>query len=89
MLYVKIMSDQDLPDTNPWHTYSIITVADRQKIQFVQNNVPEGQVGNYPGMRYSLIITDKDGISNCEEYPLTGNVYILNEAGKTIASHGC
>ena len=24
-----------------------------------------------------------------EGHPLTGNAYVMNEAGKTIASHGC
>lgn len=87
MLYVKIMQGEDLPDTNPWHTYVIIQVKDDETMQFVRNEIPEDQVGLLQGERYSLAIKNKDG--DVRWHFLRGNAYVMNEAGKTIASHGC
>jgi hypothetical protein len=87
MLYVKIMHGQDRPDTDPWHTYQIVTVRDDQAMEFRANTVPDGQEGNKEGERFSLAVRDKDG--SLYLHYLTGNAYVMNESGKTIASHGC
>lgn len=87
MLYVKIMSQQDLADTDPWHTYQIIPVANDQIMKFQKNTVPEGQVGNKSGERFSLEVYSPDG--SVASHFLAGNTYVMNEQGKTIASHGC
>jgi hypothetical protein len=86
MLYVKIMSNQDLADTDPWHTYTIISVPDDRIMKFHRHPVPEGQVGHKDGERFSLEIHHPDG--SVVPHFLTGNAYVMNEAGKTIASHG-
>jgi hypothetical protein len=87
MLYVKIMSGEDRPDTDPFHNYMIIPVANNEAISFVSNGVPVGREGNREGERYSLEVREPEG--GVRYHPLSGNAYVMNEAGKTIASHGC
>ena len=83
MLYVKIMSDQDSPDTDPCKHYMIVPVENDQVMRFCEN--AEGSGPDIP--RYMLEVHSPDG--SHEGHPLTGNAYVMNEAGKTIASHGC
>ena len=87
MLYVKIMSSQDLADVDPWHGYEIVPVSNNETLKFRPVLVPDGQVGNLPGERFALEITGPDGETHSRY--LTGNAYVMNEAGKTIATHGC
>lgn len=89
MLYVKIMSDEDMDDTNPYKNYSIIPVENSQTMQFVDNplRIPQ-EVSDCPqGERFILLINSPDGSD--ERHVLTGNAYVMNDSGKTIASHGC
>lgn len=96
MLYVKIMSSQDLPDADPWKNYSIIPVEGTSRIVFGETGAeicPEDVVGMIANpeainpLRYSMRVTTVDG--EYQVYALTGNAYVMNEAGKTIATHGC
>jgi len=83
MLYVKIMSDEDSPDTDPYKNFTIVPVENDQVMCFCEN--AEGSGSDIP--KYMLEVHLPDG--SREGHPLTGNAYVMNEAGKTIASHGC
>lgn len=83
MLYVKIMSDEDLPDTDPYKHYTIVPVANNEVMRFVANSIAGG--GNKDA-RYVLEVHAPEG--GIETHELTGNAYVMTESGKTIASHG-
>jgi len=87
MLYVKIMSNENRPDTDPWHGFTIIPIANNETLRFRAVIVPDGQVGNMEGERFALDVTGPEG--EIHSHLLSGNAYVMNEAGKTIASHGC
>lgn len=80
MLYVKIMSSEDLADTDPYKNYSIVPVENDQVMQFVRNQDPLES-------KYVLLVNSPDG--GDETHVLNGNAYVMNEHGKTIATHGC
>lgn len=87
MLYVKIMSAEDIPDTDPYKNYAIIPVENNQTMHFVKNPdwqpMPEGA----PDMhRFELHVSNPDG--SWETHYMLGNAYVMNERGQTIASHG-
>jgi hypothetical protein len=86
MLYVKIMSGEGRPDADPFSNYAIIPVANNESIRFISNVVPDGQEGNHDGERFTLEVQTPEG--GVKHHPLTGNAYVMNEVGKTIASHG-
>lgn len=86
MLIVKIMSGQDMPDDNPFKSFEIVQVPDGKRMRFTQNTVPEGQVGNFEGERFNLEVQNESGF--WEKTALTGNAYVMNANGKTIANHG-
>jgi hypothetical protein len=84
MLFIKIMSSQDIPDSHPSKNFHLITVGDADRIQ----------VGYCDLKRDDLCESDKrmlfilrDGKPGFEMYERTGNTYIMNQHGKTIASH--
>lgn len=90
MLYVKIMSAEDLDDTNPFKHYSIVPVENNQVMQFADNpqHFPNAKaLGEPETHRFNLLINSPDGSD--EIHPLWGNAYVMSESGKTIASHGC
>jgi hypothetical protein len=84
MLFIKIMSAQDLPDSHPSKNFHLITIGDRDRVQ----------VGYCDAKRDDLSESDKkmifilrDGEPGFDMYERTGNTYIMNHNGKTIASH--
>lgn len=96
MLYVKIMSGEDMDDTNPYKNYTIVPVERNEVMQFVDNPewlVRESHlVDEVPKVepkisRYQLLVHGPDGGN--ETHDLSGNAYVMTESGKTIASHGC
>lgn len=89
MLYVKIMSGEDMDDTSPSKHYSIIPIENNQVMQFVDNPLfQERQPPDSPGVpRFLMLVNSPDGSD--ETHPLFGNAYVMSESGKTIASHGC
>lgn len=90
MLYVKIMSDELLPDTDPNKHYSIIPIQNDETMQFVDIGPIQLESGLPPtGLRqprFSLLVNGPDGGN--ETHHLWGNAYVMSESGKTIASHG-
>lgn len=84
MLYVKIMSGEDLADTDPHKNYSIIPIENNQTMDFDES----GQ-GSTDGshVRFILRVNSPDGSE--ETHYIRGNAYVMNERGVTIATHGC
>ncbi len=83
MLYVKIMSGEDLEDTDQRKHYTIVPVENNEVMRFAEN---EGwETADPPFPRFILEVHAPDG--GRETHALTGNAYVLNENGKTIASH--
>jgi hypothetical protein len=83
MLYVKIMSGEDMPDTMQNKNFTIVPVEDDQIMRFIPNPVQDSGLEE---PRFALEVHSPDG--GIETHELTGNAYVMNEAGKTIASHG-
>ena len=81
MLYVKMMSNESLCDSHPNKHFSILPVLDTDELTFNSIEVDNGE--HAP----AVFITKADGTVICRA--LIGNAYVMNEAGKTIASHGC
>lgn len=87
MLFVKMMSGEDLPDTHAHKGYSILQVTDLESIRFFrEKQSPESGDFN-EAHPYTMSIEREDETK--QMFALSGNVYILSESGKTIASHGC
>lgn len=89
MLYVKIMSDEDLPDSDPYKNYSIVPVERNEVMLFVESPQAPGdaqQPRRTDEPRFALEVHAPEG--GIETHPLTGNAYVMTESGKTIASHG-
>ena len=72
MLYVKIMSDENMPDDDPHKGFKLITVGDRDYFCFENANAE----------RHLLTVERFDG--EVEEFELYGNAYVMNINGKTI-----
>lgn len=84
MLYVKIMSDEDLSDENSNKNFTLLQVDSISALHF--RKVIDDPLLQYP---YELEIRATDDRALTTSYALMGNVYVMNESGKTIASHGC
>jgi hypothetical protein len=78
MLYLKLMSGQDLPDGNPSHNFTLLEIPDGGRIDFEETEIGSVQPAIYARVTYA------DQTSKTIE--LTGNAYVLNSQGKTIAS---
>jgi len=74
--FVKLMSNESLPDSSPYKGFQLISLPDGGKVEFKrnQNNLDVCIIHN----------PEQDP----EEYLMHGNVYILSDSGKTIASRG-
>lgn len=88
MLYVKIMSDEDLPDTDPYKNYVIVPVANNEVMRFAPNtNLVDGdRLRPLKEPKFVLEVHAPEG--GIETHELTGNAYVMTESGKTISSHG-
>jgi hypothetical protein len=82
MLTLKLMSEQDLPDENPSKDFTLVQLDDSEKLQFLSTG-ESGTYGVYTAKVVALI-TAKDGSERA--FPLVGNAYVMNGAGRTIAN---
>lgn len=95
MLYVKIMSGEDMSDTDPHKNFLIVPVERCEVMQFVDNpewlvreSRTKQQTAPEPTIcRYQLQVHAPEG--GIETHDLSGNAYVMSESGKTIATHGC
>jgi hypothetical protein len=88
MLYIKMMSGEDSADVYAGKNYTLITVGDKDRIQFgewgaLYHNPVDPW--NYDGNTEVMIII-RENSEEQETYRILGNVYIMNEQGKTIST---
>lgn len=81
MLYLKLMSNQDLPDSSPSHDFKIVQIADGEELDFF-----ETQSGGDESPTVTTVYAVINGEGHRREIQLAGNAYVLNAQGKTIAS---
>lgn len=74
-LLVKMMSAEDTPDTDSRKSHELFT--DVVKVKFNRGAGGEGYM--------DLLFKDSEDV---ETYDVTGNVYVMNENGKTISHFG-
>lgn len=73
MLTLKMMGPENVADSNPSKTFTLVMVPARSNIHFTRRD------SGCP----SILVTDLDG--EAEEYLPEGNTYVL-ENGKTVAT---
>lgn len=98
MLFVKLMSDEPMTDTDPFKHYIIVPVQPSEVLRFCDN--PEYVPVAIPGSatspaipasppdvcRFMLEVHSAEG--GIESHPMTGNAYVMSQTGKTISTHG-
>lgn len=89
MLYLKIMSNSLLPDDHADKSFRLVPVANDEELSFTEPCPPcaeDLREADYVprGLVIYAEIRRPDG--STREYALTGNAYVMNEHGKTIAS---
>lgn len=85
MLYLKLMSGQTIADSDACHNYTLVPLLDTDDLTFETQ-----QVDNGPQCPCSTVVWARirNHVSErMREIALTGNAYVMNENGKTIASH--
>lgn len=78
-MYVKIMSDENIPDSDRRKSYRLLSGV----TAIVFNRAPEAPVPSDIPRAY---ITFED--DEVESFELHGNVYIMDDSGKTIEKFG-
>lgn len=74
-LIVKIMSGCNEPDDHTTSTYRLLTGV--LSVNFTRDD---------HGLAYAELLFDTS--DDTETFELSGNVYVMNESGKTISSFG-
>jgi hypothetical protein len=85
MLYLKLMADEDLPDTDPVKGFRIIQIPDAAQIKF-NMEAQDPDLGDFH-TKYPRTLTIDYNSERREKLVLYGNAYVMNEAGKTIATY--
>jgi hypothetical protein len=107
-LYLKVMSDEPLPDHDTNKNFIMVAVPFGHRVVFAvdesyppvplptQQDIDNGMVkprhyvakiGRWAGLVGDGFQTTPGDDAVTHVIPLTGNAYLLSEAGKTIASH--
>lgn len=85
MIYVKMMSDENIPDGSNTKAFTLIEVKNSNFVKFgrvTPENATDTKPAGSPIVKIGLNI---DGTGPIHYYP-DGNTYLLNESGKTIAT---
>lgn len=90
MLYLKIMSGEDLSDSDPSKNFTIISIPNGHRLLFTADKSYSSYdphvvalIGPHAGVDtagFEIPDNEKDVV-----VPLTGNAYVLSESGKTIS----
>lgn len=80
--YIKIMSLQKLPDSDPTKDFTILTLADGDSFRF--ESMPINRRG--ANSMEDVLRIKRLNANDWEDTPFLGNIYIMNAAGKTIAT---
>ena len=82
---VKMMSDEDAPDSDTRKLHILFT--DVYGVHFKRD------AKGSPSMELTFCkgyhTDERENTLYTEEFTVTGNVYVMNEAGKTVSSFGC
>lgn len=81
MLIVKIMGPERLPDDDSRKTHTLLTNV--TQVRFL--NVPVPDSTEQQGLVQLTFGDHREGWAP-EEFPVPGNVYVMNEAGRTITT---
>lgn len=81
MLTIKKMLGDGQEDTHPNASFELIPMEPGDTVTFKKGRDHEGNECQ------QMMLARRIGHS--ETHDLAGNVYVLSETGKTIASHGC
>lgn len=84
MLYLKIMSDQNLPDSDSCKDFTLYQISDKDRLSFERRS---STCEEEAGINVVYAVIDSENGERVEHW-LTGNAYVLNAQGKTIASRG-
>lgn len=90
MLIVKIMSDEDTHDTDPRKSFMLHAgVIEAHFERRGDGTTTDRQQHAQPWLtlRFSRKTDDRE-IDDAISFEPSGNVYVMNEAGKTVASYG-
>lgn len=79
MLYLKMMSAENLPDSDTRKSFRLLCIAENKAVLF--GLMAEGT----PAERRAVFIVNDVG-DTVDSYVLDGNAYLMNENGRTIAS---
>jgi hypothetical protein len=82
MLILKIMGLENGPDEDTRKTYRLLTGV--RCVEFNRIGQIASDSDAMPSFTAEASVTFDD--DQCEVFPLGGNVYVMNEAGKTISS---
>jgi hypothetical protein len=76
MMFLKVMSEQDMPDSAAEKNFTLWQIPDDAALSFSPSEATKGGVE-------ARWFTTEEGL---RVVPLTGNAYVLNAQGKTIAN---
>lgn len=91
MSYLKVMSAQDLPDSDPRKNFTLVPIGPGERLVFAADlSYPDDDphvvalIGRWAGV-------DTEGFDIPKEeqdrvVALTGNAYVVSDQGKTLAS---
>jgi hypothetical protein len=80
--YIKVMSFQNLPDSDPNKDFKMLTLADGDDFAFITKDLYRAGCS----AKETTLQVKRAGSDEWENVEMTGNVYVMNAAGKTIAS---
>lgn len=82
MMFLKLMSDQNLPDDCLIKNFTLVSIDGAAALRFEDNpNASDDPLGDC----HVLAVVSRPGMED-ETYPLHGTAYIMNSQGRTIAS---
>lgn len=87
MIYVKMMSGENLSDGNNSKGFTLIEVENMNYIKFSRIGSNEETESTPAGSPVVTVFLNIDGSEKISWYP-EGNTYVLNKLGQTIASFG-
>lgn len=80
MMYVKMMSGENLSDTDPYKRFELLNIGDKDRLAIKLQEYVDGSSSHA-----ILVIFYENG--ETENFCMDGNVYIMNQNGKTIAHY--
>jgi hypothetical protein len=88
MLYIKMMSGEAMPDECPGKNFTLITLSDKDRMQFGEWGALYGNPANpwITNGNQDVLIVIRENSDVQETYCILGNVYIMNGTGKTIST---